>query len=60
MTELMAKDLDPAVAFGARSEVPMTSTATVRQVLTAAMAAGYRREDFSSLAKVVFELAGLE
>ena len=60
MTELMAKDLDLAVGFGARSEVPMISTATVRQVLTAAMAAGYRREDFSSLAKVVFQLAGLE
>jgi hypothetical protein len=31
-----------------------------RQVLTAASTAGYGREDFSALAKVVLRLAGLE
>lgn len=59
MTELMAKDVDLALSFGARSGVPMDSTAMVRQALTAAVAAGYGRQDFSALAKVVFDLAGL-
>ncbi len=60
MTDLMAKDLDLALAYGARSGVPLTSTAVARQALTAATAAGYGREDFSSVAKVVLALSGLE
>jgi 3-hydroxyisobutyrate dehydrogenase len=59
MTDLMAKDLDLALAYGARAGVPLASTATVRQTLTAATVAGYGREDFSSLAKVLFALSGL-
>jgi 3-hydroxyisobutyrate dehydrogenase len=59
MTDLMAKDLDLALAYGARAGVPLSSTAVARQALTAASTAGYGREDFSSLAKVVFGLAGL-
>jgi 3-hydroxyisobutyrate dehydrogenase len=59
MTDLMAKDLDLALAYGARAGVPLASTATVRQTLTAASTAGYGREDFSALAKVVARLAGL-
>ncbi|HYA68083.1 MAG TPA: NAD(P)-dependent oxidoreductase [Acidimicrobiales bacterium] len=58
MTDLMAKDLDLALAYGARVGVTMTTTATARQMLTAASAAGYGREDFSALAKVVMTLAG--
>ena len=60
MTDLMAKDLDLALGYGAGKGVPMTATATSRQVLTAASTAGYGREDFSALAKVVLRLAGLE
>ncbi len=59
MTDLMAKDLDLALAYGAKAGVPLTSTATARQVLTAASSAGYGREDFSALAKVILDLAGL-
>lgn len=59
MTDLMAKDLDLALGFGARSGVPLLATATARQVLAAASTAGYGREDFSALAKVVFALSGL-
>ncbi len=59
MTDLMAKDLDLALAYGARAGVPLSSTAVARQVLTAASTAGYGREDFSALAKVVNDLAGL-
>ncbi|HUP86526.1 MAG TPA: NAD(P)-dependent oxidoreductase [Acidimicrobiales bacterium] len=57
---LMAKDLDLAMAAGARAGVPMVATAAARQLLTSAVAAGYGREDFSSLAKVVFAAAGLD
>jgi 3-hydroxyisobutyrate dehydrogenase len=60
MTDLMAKDLDLALAYGARAGVPLTTTATSRQVLTAASTAGYGREDFSALAKIVLRNAGVE
>jgi len=60
MTDLMAKDLDLALAYGARTGVPLSATATARQALTAASTAGYGREDFSALAKVVLGLAGVE
>jgi 3-hydroxyisobutyrate dehydrogenase len=59
MTDLMAKDLDLALAYAAGAGVPLTTTAVARQALTAATAAGYGREDFSAVAKVVFSLAGL-
>jgi 3-hydroxyisobutyrate dehydrogenase len=58
MTDLMAKDLDLALGFGAKSGVPLPTTATARQALTAASTAGYGREDFSAVAKVVLRLAG--
>jgi 3-hydroxyisobutyrate dehydrogenase len=57
---LMAKDLDLAMAAGARAGVPMVATAAARQLLTSALTAGYGREDFSSLAKVVFAAAGVD
>jgi 3-hydroxyisobutyrate dehydrogenase-like beta-hydroxyacid dehydrogenase len=59
MTDLMAKDLDLALVYAGRAGVPLSTTATARQALTAAIAAGYGRQDFSSVAKVVFALAGL-
>lgn len=60
MTDLMAKDLDLALQYGARSGVPLTTTALARQLLTATSRAGHGREDFSAMAKVVFATAGLE
>jgi 3-hydroxyisobutyrate dehydrogenase len=59
MTDLMAKDLDLALVYAAGVGVPVTTTATSRQALTAAIAAGYGREDFSAVAKVIFALSGL-
>jgi 3-hydroxyisobutyrate dehydrogenase len=59
MTDLMAKDLDLAMAYAARTGVPVATTATARQLLTAASTAGYGREDFSAVAKVVLSLAGV-
>jgi 3-hydroxyisobutyrate dehydrogenase len=58
MTDLMAKDVDLAMAYAARQGVSVPTTAAARQLLTAASAAGYGREDFSALAKVVLALAG--
>ena len=60
MTDLMAKDLDLALAYGARAGVPLAATAIARQALSAASSAGYGREDFSSVAKVVLALSGLD
>jgi 3-hydroxyisobutyrate dehydrogenase len=59
MTDLMAKDLDLALVYGAKAGVPLAVTATARQTLTAASTAGYGREDFSAVAKVIAALAGL-
>ncbi len=58
MTDLMAKDLDLAMAYAVRCGVPVPTTATARQLLTAASSAGYGRQDFSAVAKVVLALAG--
>lgn len=57
MTDLMAKDVGLALAHARGAGVPMPATALTGQVLAAASVAGYGREDFSALAKVVFGLA---
>src|SRR6516225_12371106 len=58
MTDLMAKDLDLAIAYAASQRTPLFTSGVVRQVLGAASQAGYGREDFSALAKIVRRLAG--
>jgi 3-hydroxyisobutyrate dehydrogenase-like beta-hydroxyacid dehydrogenase len=57
MTDLMAKDLDLAVGYAAKQRTPLFTAGIVRQILGAASQAGYGREDFSALAKVVRTLA---
>jgi 3-hydroxyisobutyrate dehydrogenase len=59
MTDLMAKDLDLALATGARMHTPLFTPGVVRQVLSAASEAGYGREDFSALGKVIRSLGGV-
>lgn len=59
MTDLMAKDLDLAIGFAARARTPLFTSGIVRQLLGAASVAGYGREDFSSLGKIVRELGGV-
>jgi 3-hydroxyisobutyrate dehydrogenase len=59
MTALMAKDVDLVLREAARAGVPVTSAELVRPVLAAAVDAGYGREDFSALGKVVRRRAGL-
>ena len=53
MADLMAKDLDLALAYAATVEVDLASTRVVRETLRAAQEAGYGREDFSAIGKVV-------
>jgi 3-hydroxyisobutyrate dehydrogenase len=59
MTELMAKDLDLAIGFAARANTPLFTSGVARQLLGAAITAGYGREDFSSFGKIVRELGGV-
>jgi 3-hydroxyisobutyrate dehydrogenase len=59
MTDLMAKYRDLAIDYASKAGAPLFTSGLVRQVLGAASQAGYGREDFSSLAKVVRALAGL-
>jgi 3-hydroxyisobutyrate dehydrogenase len=59
MTDLMAKDVGLALKAAAGAGVAVPSGALAGQVLTATSVAGYGREDFSALAKVVFQLAGV-
>ncbi len=60
MTDLMAKDLDLALHYGGAAGVPMATTAVARQMLAAASSAGFGREDFSAVAKVVLAQSGVE
>jgi 3-hydroxyisobutyrate dehydrogenase len=53
MTDLMAKDLDLALAYAAGVGVDLASTRVVRETLRAATERGWGREDFSALGKVV-------
>ena len=57
MTDLMAKDLDLAIDYAAGAGVPLFTSGIVRQILGATSAAGFGREDFSSMAKVIRMLA---
>jgi 3-hydroxyisobutyrate dehydrogenase len=60
MTELMTKDVDLVLREADRAGVPALSAGAVRPVLGAAVDAGYGREDFSAIGKVVRARAGLE
>jgi 3-hydroxyisobutyrate dehydrogenase len=59
MTDLMAKDLDLAIGYAAKTRTPVFTSGIVRQVLGATSEAGYGREDFSALAKVLRGLANV-
>jgi 2-hydroxy-3-oxopropionate reductase len=58
--QLYAKDYRVAAETLAAHETPAPVTAAVHQLVTALMASGRGGDDYSALAKVVFELAGLE
>jgi len=60
MTALMFKDVDLVLREAARAGVPATSADLVRPVLAAAVDAGYGREDFSAIGKIVRQRSGLD
>lgn len=59
MTTLMTKDVDLVLTSAARAGVPSWTAGVVRPVLGAAIEAGFGREDFSAIGKVVRQLAGI-
>jgi len=59
MTDLMRKDVDLVLKASARAGVSSAAASTVLPVLDAAIAAGYGREDFSALGKVVRARSGV-
>jgi 3-hydroxyisobutyrate dehydrogenase len=60
MTALMAKDVGLVLREAARAGVPATTAELVHPVLQAAIDAGYGREDFSALGKIVRARARLD
>jgi 3-hydroxyisobutyrate dehydrogenase len=59
MTALMLKDVDLVVRESDRAGVSATSAELVRPVLAAAVEAGYGRDDFSALGKIIRARSGL-
>jgi 2-hydroxy-3-oxopropionate reductase len=59
-TRLFAKDLGIASDALAEYQTPAPVAAVVVQLVTALMAAGHAEEDYSALATVLFDLAGLD
>ena len=60
MTDLLHKDLGLALDLAAESQTPVAMTALTRQMYEMARAAGYGREDYTSLLKVLEGMAGVE
>src|SRR5512139_3567066 len=59
-TRLYHKDLGIALETARAYDVPMPVSAVVQQLVNRMMAAGQAEADYSALARVLFELAGLD
>ncbi len=59
MTDLLHKDLGLALDLAAENVVPAAMTALTRQMYEMARAEGYGREDYSSVMKVLEQMAGV-
>jgi 2-hydroxy-3-oxopropionate reductase len=59
-TRLYHKDMGIALETARAYDVPMPVSAAVQQLVNRMMAAGQADADYSALARVLFELAGLE
>jgi 3-hydroxyisobutyrate dehydrogenase len=59
MTNLLAKDLDLALELAAEQRTPLLMTAIARQLYTEAQGAGYGRDDYTSVLRVLEEAAGV-
>lgn len=60
MTDLLHKDLGLALELAAENSTPVAMTALSRQMYEMARAAGYGREDYTSLLKVLEQMVGVE
>ena len=60
MTDLLHKDLGLALGLAAENSTPTPITALSRQMYEMARASGYGREDYTSLLKVLEQIAGVE
>jgi 3-hydroxyisobutyrate dehydrogenase len=60
MTDLLYKDLGLALDLAAENTVPAAMTALTRQMYEMARAEGYGRNDYTSLLKVLEQMAGVE
>ncbi len=60
MTDLLHKDLGLALDLGAENQVTLPMTSLARQMYEASRAAGYGRDDYTAVLKVLENLAGVE
>jgi|SRR5579859_596468 len=60
MTDLLHKDLGLALDLAAEYQIPVAMTALTRQMYEMARAEGYGREDYTSLLKILEDMAGVE
>ncbi|MGB8345267.1 MAG: NAD(P)-dependent oxidoreductase [Ktedonobacteraceae bacterium] len=60
MTDLLHKDLGLALDLAAENRTPVAMTALTRQFYEMARAAGYGRDDYTSVLKVLEQMAGVE
>jgi len=60
MTDLMHKDLGLALDLAAENQTPIAMTAIARQQFEQTRAAGYGRDDYTALLKVLEQLTGVE
>ena len=60
MTDLLHKDLGLALELAAEHQTPVALTALTRQLYEMARAAGYGREDYTSLLKILEKMADVE
>jgi 3-hydroxyisobutyrate dehydrogenase-like beta-hydroxyacid dehydrogenase len=56
---MMQKDMNLAIAMGQQLNVPLPTTATTNEFLTAARAMGYAQKDFAVIFDVLAEMAGV-
>jgi 3-hydroxyisobutyrate dehydrogenase-like beta-hydroxyacid dehydrogenase len=57
---MMQKDMNLAIAMGQQLNVPLPTTATTNEFLTAARAMGYAQKDFAVMFDVLAEMSGVK
>ncbi|MBV9709719.1 MAG: NAD-binding protein, partial [Ktedonobacteraceae bacterium] len=60
MTDLLHKDLGLALDLAAEIQTPAPATGLARQLYEMTRAAGYGRDDYTSLLRVLEQMAGVE